>query len=509
MTPAFLGLDLGTGSVKALVVADDGRVLGRGSAEYPIHAPHPGYAEQDPDDWWQGTTRAVREALAKSGDIGIAAIGLSGQMHGTVLVGDRGDPIGPAIIWADTRSARTVAEVEALIGRERLIELAGSALAAGLQAATIRWVQTEQPQQWAHVQKVLLPKDYLGWRLTGTYVTEPSDASSTLLLDVRTREWADEILGALELGRDLLPEIRASTARRGQLTTEAASQLGLTEGTPVVAGGADAPLAALAAGVVDPGTALLTISSGSQVIVPTREVRVDPLGRIHAWCSCLEPAASGTGWYQMGATMVSGLAMRWLRDRILALSGDDAYDQMTSWAARTPPGAGGLVFLPYLAGERTPHMDPQARGLFLGLTAEHDRGHLTRAVIEGATLALYDAFGVLVSLGASPNQAILAGGGARSSLWRQIVADVFGMPILPLANVEGSALGAALLAAAGVGAIDLASAARSWARYGEPVLPFPEAHAVYRRLLPVFRDAYVKHRSDFGTLASIDIGSAG
>jgi xylulokinase len=509
MTTANLGIDLGTGSVKALVVAGDGRILGRGSAEYPTHAPHPGYAEQDADDWWQGTTRAVREALAESGDVGIAAIGLSGQMHGTVLVGDRGDPIGPAIIWADTRSARKVAEVEALIGRKRLIELTGSALATGFQAATIRWVQTEQPQRWTRVRKVLLPKDYLGWRLTGAYVTEPSDASSTLLLDVRKRDWADEILGTLDLGRDLLPEIRPSTARRGQLTKEAASQLQLTEGTPVVVGGADAPLAALAAGVVDPGTALLTISSGSQVIVPTRDVRVDPLGRIHAWCSCLEPAASGAGWYQMGATMVSGLAMRWLRDRILALSGDDAYDQMTSWAARTPPGAGGLVFLPYLAGERTPHMDPQARGLLLGLTAEHDRGHLTRAVMEGATLALYDAFGVLVSLGAEPQQAILAGGGARSSVWRQIVADVIGMPILPLANVEGSAFGAALLAAAGTGAIDLASTARTWARYDEPVTPAPDAQAVYQRLLPVFRDAYVKHRSDFGTLASIDNSSPG
>ncbi|MEA2511609.1 MAG: xylulokinase [Thermomicrobiales bacterium] len=510
MARGLLGIDLGTGSAKAIVVAMDGSVLGRGSAEYPIHQPMPGYAEQDPEEWWRGTVRAVRAALADAGDVNITAIGLSGQMHGTVLVGADGEAIGPAIIWADTRSARQVEEITELIGAERLIELAGSPLAVGFQAATIRWVQQEQPERWARVQIILLPKDYFRWRLTGVYATEPSDASSTLLLDVRTRDWSDEILRGLGVRRDQLPVIAESTAATGKLNSEAAAELGLPTGTPVIAGGADAPLAALAAGVVDPASMLLTISTGSQVILPTYEARIDPKGRIHTWCSCLAPeadrnrdSATGAAWYQMGATMASGLAMRWLRDRVFDLPQEDAYDRMSSWAAKTPPGAGGLLFLPYLAGERTPHMDPQARGLFLGLTADHDRGHLTRAVMEGATLALYDAYLVLASLGATPRQAILAGGGVRSALWRQIVADVFGIPILPLATVEGSAMGAALIAGAGVGELELTSAARAWARYDVPVLPNTQAHAIYEQLLPVFHSAYVKHREDFRFLASL------
>lgn len=505
MTAAFLGIDLGTGSVKAIVVTEDGRVLGRGGAEYPISHPRPGHAEQDPETWWTATIHAVHEARAQAGDVSIASIALSGQMHGTVLLDARNDPVGPAIIWADTRSAHQVETITSLIGAQRLIELTGSPLAVGFQAATIHWVRQEEPDRWRRVRKILLPKDYLGWRLTNVHATEPSDASSTLLLNVHTRDWSDEVLEALDLDRDYLPDVRESTAIRGSLTPEAADLLGLSATTPVVMGGADAPLAALAAGAVEPGTMLLTISTGSQVIVPTPEPRIDPRGRIHSWCSCIGPDAGGSGapWYQMGATMVSGLAMRWLRDQVFALPRENAYDQMTAWAAATPPGAGGLVFLPYLAGERTPHMDPTARGLFLGLTAEHGRGHLTRATMEGATLALFDAYSVLASLGAAPNRAILAGGGARSPLWRQIVADVFGLPILPLANVEGSAMGATLLAGAGIGAFALTATARTWARYDDPTLPNPDAHAVYQRIFPIFRDAYVKHKPDFATLANL------
>jgi xylulokinase len=305
-----------------------------------------------------------------------------------------------------------------------------------------------------------------------------------------------------------LPRVEKSTAIRGYVGHKAGAELGLRGPIPVVGGGADAPLAALAAGVIDPESMLLTISSGSQVIVPTHEFRADPQGRIHAWCSCLDPPTtgrmsreSGAAWYQMGATMVSGLAVRWLRDNVFWLRENDTYDQMTKWAAHAPVGAHGLIFLPYLAGERTPLMDPHARGLFLGLTTEHDRTHLTRAVMEGAALALFDAFEVLVSLGASPQQAVLAGGGARSAVWQQIVADVFGVPIRPLANLEGSAVGAALLAGAGIGELELTSTARAWAYHGNPVRPDPEAHGLYQRLLPIFRDAYVKHRDDFRVIA--------
>lgn len=502
MGQGFLGIDLGTGAVKALVAGADGRVWAAASAEHPTLHPHPGHAEQDPESWWQATILAVQDATSHVRGMHISAIGLSGQMHGTVLLDETGQPLHPAVIWADTRSARQVATLTAEIGKDRLIDIAGSPLAVGFQAATVRWFKDERPDLWQQIRRVALPKDYLGWRLTGTWVSEPSDAASTLLLDVRRRDWSDALMHAVGLRREMLPEVRPSVAVRGALLPEAAAALGLPAGIPVIAGGGDAPLAALAAGVVDPTTMLLTISTGSQVIVPTTAVNPDTAGRIHTWCSCLEPE-SGAGWYHMGDTMVSGLALRWLRDRVFALPCDGAYERMTSWAARAPVGAGGLIFLPYLAGERTPHMDPMARGIFLGLTAEHGREHLTRAVMEGAILALFDASSVLTEVGAHPQRAVLAGGGARSALWRQIVADVFGLPILPLGDVEGSALGAALLAFAGSTGADPATTAVAWARYEEPVTPDPAAHETYAALLPIFRDAYRKHREDFARLAAL------
>jgi xylulokinase len=503
MARRFLGIDLGTGAVKALVVDEDGRIHGTGSAEIPTFHPHPGHAEQDPETWWDATVHATRQAIAQAGAARLTGIGLSGQMHGTVLLDEGDQPLHPAVIWADTRSARQVERVTEEIGKHRLIEIAGSPLAVGFQAATVRWFVEERPDLWQRVRRVTLPKDYLGWRLTGTWISEPSDAASTLLLDVRQRDWSEILLQAVGLRREMVPPVRSSVSVRGEVLPEAAEALGVPAGTPVVAGGGDAPLAALAAGVTDPSTMLLTISTGSQALVPAMTVRPDLAGRIHTWCSCLEPETGAAGWYHMGATMVSGLALRWLRDRVFALPREGGYERLTDWAARVPPGAGGLIFLPYLAGERTPHMDPRARGMFLGLTTEHGREHLTRAVMEGAILALFDAYSVLAELGAQPQRAVLAGGGARSLLWRQIVADVFGLPVFPLGDVEGSALGAALLARVGLTGADPVAMAAAWARYEPAVTPDSAAHATYAALLPIFRDAYRKHREDFPRLAEL------
>jgi xylulokinase len=500
----LLGIDLGTSAVKALVVGLDGTVRGRGSAPYPTDQPTPDRAEQDPHAWWQATTIAVRQAIAEASSAEIAAIGLSGQMHGTVFLGENA-ATGPAIIWSDRRSAAEVDELTTRIGHDRLVQITGSALATGFQAATIRWVKQHQPEGWAVVRTVLLPKDYLGWRLTGDLITEPSDAASTLLLDIHRRDWSDDILSALDLSRAHLPQIVASTTIRGALQDTTAAELGLQRDIPVVAGGADAPLAALAAGVVDPTTMLLTLSSGSQVLVPATTPTVDPLGRVHTWCSCLD---RGARWYQMGATLASGLAVQWLRENVFSLDGPNAHHELDRRASATPPGAAGLLFLPYLAGERTPHLDPHARGVFLGLSTNHHRGHLTRAVMEGATLALFDAARVLPSSGAAPEKIVLAGGGARSAVWRQIVADVFGVPVVPLATVDGSALGAALVAGAGIGSFDLAETAQTWTRYDDPTVPNPAAHQTYQRLLPIFREAYTKHRDDFRELAAIASASA-
>jgi len=491
MPEAFLGIDLGTSSVKVLLVDGDGRVLGTGAAEYPTQRPHPGHAEQHPDDWWRATGAATHQALAWAGaKVHVAGIGLAGQMHGTVLLGERGQILAPAIIWADQRSWKQVAAITEAVGAERLIDLAGSPVATGFQAATIRWLQEEKSSLWWRTKTVLLPKDELRRRLTGTLATDPSDAAGTLLLDARWRGWSPDILAALGIDPAKLPPVHPSVEVAGGLTPDAAESLGLPEGTPVAVGAGDAAAGLLGAGIVDPATMLLSLSTGAQVMVPARGVHPDPKGRSHTFCSALEPSPDAPGWYQMGATLAAGMALRWLRDELMQLGGDDAYARMTAWAAEAPLGADGLLFLPYLAGERTPHMDPTARGAFLGLTARHDRGRLVRAVLEGTALAAWDAFAVLVEHGAVPTRIVMAGGGARSPLWRQIVADLFALPVHALATADQAAIGAALLAAAAVGGLDPLATARAWAGYGQALHPDARRHERYQELAGLFREAY-------------------
>ena len=497
----LLGIDLGTSSVKALLVDQEGHTLGIGSAEYPVLMPQPDYAEQDPETWWQCTATAVRQALAAARSHEVAAIGLSGQMHGTVLLGEDGRLLAPAIIWPDRRSRAQVHEVTERIGAARLIEIAGSPVATGFQAATLRWIQQEQPDVWRQVRRILLPKDYLRWRMVGEpFYTDPSDAAGTLLFDTRTRNWSPVILETLGLDTTQLPEVRPSTTIGGALTRQAAEHLGLQPGIPIIVGAADTANSALASGVVSPDTLLLTISTGGQLVLPSEEVRVDLRGRIHTFCSALEPKPGQAGWYQMAATLNAGMALRWLRDHVFALTAPDAYVQMGRWAESVPLGARGLLFLPYLSGERSPHMDPTARGMFLGLSIRHGRAEMVRAVMEGVAFSCYDAYRVLMELGAHPSRMIMAGGGARSSLWQHIVADVFNLPVHRLAIAEQSALGAAILAGAAIGWHRPGEAASRWAAYDAPIEPDTRHHADYQALLEIFRSAYLKHRDDFEML---------
>ena len=491
MTDAFLGIDLGTSAVKVLVVGETGQVRGTGSAEYSVHRPRPEHAEQDPEDWWRATAAATRQALGWAGSgVAVVGIGLSGQMHGTVVLGDGDELLLPAIIWADQRSWHQVEWITKRVGAERLIDLTGSPVAVGFQAATIRWLQEERPALWRRVRRVLLPKDELRRRLVGDVATDPSDGSGTLLLDPRWRNWSPEVLEALGIEVERLPPVRESAEVAGELRPAAAEALGLSPGVPVVVGAGDAPSGLLGAGIVDPGTLFLSISTGTQVMVPARGVHPDRKGRMHTFCSALEPAMEQPGWYQMGATLVAGMAMRWLRDGVFALRGEDAYERMTTWAGEAPPGAGGLLFLPYLAGERTPHMDPKARGVFLGLTPRHGRSELVRATMEGVTLACRDAYDVLLEVGAAPDRIVMAGGGARSPLWRQLVADVFRLPVHALATADQAAMGAALLAAVGVRGVDPVATARAWSAYGPPLAPDRERQRRYAELLGLFREAY-------------------
>jgi xylulokinase len=499
-TEVFLGIDLGTSSVKALVVDIDGAVRGMGRAEYPTMRPHPGWAEQDPESWWEATAAAVQQAVGWLGaDAPIAGVGVAGQMHGTVFLGENDAPLTPAVIWADQRSSRQAAEITAKLGAERLIGIAGSPLVTGFMAATAAWMQEERSSIWWRTKRLLSPKDELRRRITGTVATDPGDGSGTLLLDARWRNWSPDLLDAVEVSSILLPPVKPSNVVAGEVSETAAEALGISAGLPVVTGTGDAPSTLFGAGIVDPETMLLSLSTGAQVMVPDRSFHPDPAGRTHAYCSALEPTPVHPGWYQMGATLAAGMALRWLRDEMLQIPAAGAYERMTGWAEKSPVGARGLLFLPYLVGERSPHMDPRARGAFLGLAAHHDHGDIVRAVMEGVTFACLDAYAAVREVGAEPERIVMAGGGSRSPFWRRMVADVFGLPVFGLATTDQAAMGAALLAYSGIRDVDPAETAEQWARYGPPVDPNPSRHSVYQEVYELFWEAYdpvigVSHR---------------
>ena len=486
----LLGIDLGTSAVKVLLVDHNGVARASSSAAYPIMHPAPDHAEQDPATWWAATVTAVRQALRDAGDAQVTAIGLSGQMHGVVMLDAADRLVRPAIIWPDQRSAAQVREITDLVGAERLIRLTGSPVAAGFLAASVRWCQAQEPEIWARVRRLLLPKDYLRRQLTGDFATDPSDGSGALLLDVNRRDWSDELLAMLAIDRTQLPAVHAATASGGVLHRRAAAELGLPAGIPVAVGAADTACSALAAGATQAGMLLLTLSTGGQLLQPVDAPTVDVDGRVHTFCSALDPTPTQAGWYQMGAILAAGLALRWLRDQVLGWNDAAAYGRMTDLAAAVPPGARDLLFLPYLTGVRTPHMNPAARGQFTGLTLQHGQGELIRAVMEGVVFACYDGYRVLAQLAAPPESIILAGGGARSALWQQIVADVFGLPVRPLDVAEQSALGATLLAGHHAGLFDAAAAARAWARYGPEVAPDPTRGTFYQSRYALFQAAY-------------------
>lgn len=498
----MLALDLGTSAVKALLARQDGEIIGSGMAGYPIQYPAPGRAEQDPKAWWQATLQAAQQALSGAPrGVRISAIGLCGQMHGTVLLGERDQLLAPAVIWPDQRAQSQLEEIAGLARKDLLIERTGSPAATGFQALTLRWFQQEHPDLWRRVRKALLPKDYLRFRLTGRYATDPSDACGTLLLDIRTRDWSPEIMNLLGIDRVLLPPVQPSESIAGELRPEAAAFLEMPAGIPVVTGAGDTPAALLGGGVIDPNTLLVNISTGGQTALPVEGVVVDRAGRAHTFCTALAPGEGRAGWYLLGGTLSAGLSFRWLRDNVFGMRGENSYEVMSALAAQAPPGARGLLFLPYLVGERTPHMDPQARGMFLGLTLQHGQAELARAVMEGVVLACYEAYQVLLETGeAPPGKLVLAGGGSRSPVWRQIVADVFGLPVHRLLVAEQSAVGAALLAGSGAGLFDAGAAALEWACYEPPVDPEPQNHARYQELLPIFQRAYQVHREDFTRL---------
>lgn len=491
----LLGIDLGTSGVKALLLDRQGLVLGSGKGEYPILTPRPGWAEQDPEAWWQSAVKAVRWAISGLDNPGcIQAIGVSGQMHGTVLLDHRDVILHPAVIWPDQRAAEQVDEITKLVGLEKLIGTTGSPAAAGFQAATIRWFQEIKPDLWDQVRSMLLPKDYLRWRMTGSMASDPSDGAGSLLLDGQKRDWSSYLLKLLDINQQFLPPIKPSNSVAGKLQEVPAADLGLIAGTPVITGAADTASSLVGSGLTDPSGLMVSISSGGQLVWPCLDFYVDKTGRTHTFCSALDPGPHQAGWYKMGATLSAGQSLRWLRDNVLGLRGEDVYRKMDSWAEEAPPGSQGLIFLPHLSGERTPVMNPLSRGVLIGLTLSHNRTHLVRAVMEGVVFSLFQAYQTLTGGLEQPERIILTGGGAKSEFWSQMTADVFGLPVQKLVVEEGSAMGAALLAGAGLGLYDAAQQSRKWAAYAAQQDPNLENHESYLELYEMFGEIYRQNR---------------
>jgi xylulokinase len=452
MAPYLLGIDVGTGGTRALVVGHDGRIVASATEPHQAFAsPRIGWAEQRPEDWWRATGLAVRKALAAAnlGSEAIACVGFSGQMHGAVLLDDAGEVVRPALIWCDVRTEKQCSDLNQQIGPERIIQLTCNPALPNFTLTKLLWVREQEPDNWARVRSVMLPKDYVRFRLTGERATDVADASGTLMLDVAGRRWSDEILSATGIDPALLPSLHESPDVCAKISAAGADATGLAAGTPVVAGAGDQAAGATGMGIVQPGSVSATIGTSGVVFAATDRPALDPKGRLHTFCH----AVPGR-WHVMGVTQAAGLSLRWLRDQLLPAStqnGADPYDLLTAEAATVPAGSDGLLWTPYLMGERTPHLDGSARAALIGLTASHTRAHIVRAILEGVAFSLKDTFSIFEQMSVPVKSIRLGGGGARSPLWRQIQADVYGHDVEIVEAEEGAAYGAAILAGVGAG----------------------------------------------------------
>jgi xylulokinase len=469
MTPALVGLDVGTTGVKALAISSSGDVLARAEEEYPLSTPRPGWAEQDPDDWW----RAAEAALGALQVEAPAGIGLSGQMHGLVCLGEDGRPLRPAILWNDQRTAAECAEIEERVGLERLISLTGNRALTGFTAPKLLWLRNNEPEVFERVAHVLLPKDYVRLRLTGERAIDVADASGTLLFDVAGRRWSEEVLAALDLPLGWLPRALESPEVSGETSG----------GVPVAAGAGDQAAGALGVGVTAPGPLSVVLGTSGVVFAALPTFAADEEARVHVFCHAVPGA-----WHAMGVMLSAAGSLRWFRD---VFAPGESWDGLTTAAERWEPGSEGLVFLPYLSGERTPHADPDARGAFTGLSMRHDRGALVRAVLEGVAYGLRDSLELLRDLGVRPEVGRVSGGGARSDVWLSIVASVLDLPLERTAVEEGAAYGAALLAGVAGGTFpDVHEAAGACVRVRDRVEPQPAWREAYEAGYERFRSLY-------------------
>ncbi|MBZ5632526.1 MAG: xylulokinase [Acidobacteriia bacterium] len=489
----WMGVDVGTGGTRALLVDASGKEIAAVTAPHQeMRMEQPLWAEQKPEDWAQAAIQAIRGVLAKAGASGddVNGVGLSGQMHGLVILDSDNAVIRPALIWCDQRSQPQVDFINAKLGKDKVLEYIANPVLTGFTLPKLLWVRDHEPRHFERVRKMLLPKDYVRFSLTGEFASEVSDASGTAMFDVIRRRWSFEMMDGLGLDRGILPTCKESSELSGEISAQAAALTGLRVGTPVVGGGGDQAASAVGNGIVEPGVVSCTLGTSGVVFAHMEKVAYDPQGRVHTFCHAVR-----NKWHVMGVTQGAGLSLQWLRNQ---LAPDATYDALTQEAATAPAGSQGLFWLPYLMGERTPHLDAQARGGWIGITAKHTRADLIRSVIEGVCYSQKDCLDVVEQLGVAADTVRASGGGARSLFWRQILADVFGKRVARLETQEGSAYGAALLAMVGTGEYaSVPEACAATIREADSMEPRPaesalyaRAHEVYRALYPALRPLY-------------------
>jgi xylulokinase len=494
----WLGIDIGTGGSRALLVDGTGRIrAARTAAHEDMKMERPLWAEQRPENWWEACQEAIRGVLADAGVTGdaVRGVSLSGQMHGLVILDAAGAVIRPSLIWCDQRSQAQVDAINAAVGRERVLACIANPVLTGFTLPKLLWVRDNEPAAYERVRHLLLPKDYIRYQLTGEFASEVSDASGTALFDVVNRRWSYELADSLGIDRGILPKVYESEEVTGVISTAAAAATGLKAGTPVIGGGGDQAASAVGNGIVEPGLVSDTIGTSGVVFAHMDAVAYDPAGRVHTFCHAVRGK-----WHVMGVTQGAGLSLQWFRNQ---LGAGASYDDLTQAAAGCERGARGLFWLPYLMGERTPHLDSTCRAAWVGLTAAHTRADMARAVLEGVCYSQKDCLDIIEGLGCGVETVRLSGGGARSPLWKQLFADVFGKPVSILETQEGSAYGAALLAMTGTGVFaSVGEACRATVREVETVRPAGDA-AFYARAHKVFQDLYPALRESFRAIDSL------
>jgi len=504
----IIGIDVGTSGTKTTVFNEQGECLASAAEEYPLLTPRPGWTEQNPEDWWQATVNTLKKCLAtrafKKEDI--KAIGLSGQMHGSVFLDKDNNVVRPAILWNDSRTADECAEITQKVGEKRLHEIACNPALTGFTAPKAVWLKNKEPEHFEKTKTLLLPKDYVRYRLTGELAAEVSDGAGTLLFDVKKRAWSPEILDALDIPTSWMPSLFESTDVCGRITEAVAEETGVPAGVPVAGGGADNTCGATGTGVVLEGRVLSSLGTSGVVFAPSTEGRVDPQGRAHTFCHSVPNL-----WYMMGVVLSAGMSLSWYRDvvggderRIAEKENKNVYDVLTRLADQAPVGSEGLMFLPYLTGERTPHKDPHARGGFIGLTIRHGREHLIRSLLEGVTFAMRDSLEIVREQKVTVDEIRATGGGAKSDFWRQLQADVYGAEICVINSDEGPALGAAIMGGVAAGLwTTIPEACDAIIKVVSRTEPNDESRKTYQDYYDVYRRLYPQIRESCHTLSRL------